>query len=175
MKVLLIGGSKSGKTMMAQNLCKVLSDGGPMTYWATMEPTDEEDLHHIALHRQERSGWGFATVECGSNLDAQEIGEDQTVLLDSATAILSNEMFGKGMDADAAEPTAEELIKLGNRVANMVYVIDNIWQDGECYDHWTECFRRGLALIGCRLAEEADVVIEVVAGIPHYLKGEALQ
>lgn len=175
MKILLIGGSKSGKTMMAQELCKKLSAGGPMTYWATMEPTDEEDLHHIELHRQERAGWGFATVECGSNLDAQPIGKDQTVLLDSATAILSNEMFGKGMNPDAAVRTAEELIGVGNRVANVVYVIDNIWQDGESYDEWTERFRQGLALIGRCLAEDADVVIEVISGIPHYLKGEPLQ
>ena len=45
MNILLIGGSKSGKSHLAQELCRAL--GGPMIYWATMEPTDEEDRERI--------------------------------------------------------------------------------------------------------------------------------
>ena len=40
MKILLVGGSKSGKSGLAQRLCVRLAAGAPMIYWATMEPVD---------------------------------------------------------------------------------------------------------------------------------------
>ena len=67
MTYLLIGGSKSGKSHLAQQLCRSL--GGPLVYWATMEPVDGEDRARIARHLDERAGWGFSTVECGRALE----------------------------------------------------------------------------------------------------------
>ena len=61
MRILLIGGSKSGKSTMGQRLTRTFAAGAPMYYWATMEPTDEEDLARIARHLKDREGWGFET------------------------------------------------------------------------------------------------------------------
>ena len=44
MRILLIGGSKSGKSTTAQRLCRRLAEGGTMYYWATMTPRDNEDI-----------------------------------------------------------------------------------------------------------------------------------
>lgn len=95
MRILLVGGSKSGKSHLAQELCRKL--GGKLYYWATMEPTDLEDLGRIERHVLDRDGWGFTTVECGRYLrDAlPHIQPDSTVLFDSVTAYLANEMFGE--------------------------------------------------------------------------------
>ena len=68
MNILLIGGSKSGKSHLAQELCRALS--GPMIYWATMEPTDEEDRERIRRHLLDRDGWGFETLEAARDLPA---------------------------------------------------------------------------------------------------------
>ena len=43
MNILLIGGSKSGKSLLAQEVTHRLAAGGPLYYWATMEPADGED------------------------------------------------------------------------------------------------------------------------------------
>ena len=43
MRILLLGGSKSGKSMMGQHMARRLSAGAPMYYWATLEPRDGED------------------------------------------------------------------------------------------------------------------------------------
>lgn len=59
MKILLVGGSKSGKSGLAQRLCVRLAAGAPMIYWATMEPVDGEDRARIARHLDERAGWGL--------------------------------------------------------------------------------------------------------------------
>ena len=48
MKILLVGGSKSGKSGLAQRLCVRLAADAPMIYWATMEPVDGEDRARIA-------------------------------------------------------------------------------------------------------------------------------
>ena len=88
MLILLSGGSKSGKSMLAQELTRRLAQGGPMYYWAAMEPTDEEDLARIRRHRQERLGWGYETVEQGRDLEAafSRVDPRGTVLFDSSFA-----------------------------------------------------------------------------------------
>ena len=60
MRILLLGGSKSGKSMLGQRLTRQLADGGPMIYWATLEPRDTEDRAIVRRHLAERDGWGWA-------------------------------------------------------------------------------------------------------------------
>ena len=68
MRILLLGGSKSGKSMLGQRLARQLADGGPMIYWATLEPRDGEDRAIVRRHLAEREGWGFQTLERGREL-----------------------------------------------------------------------------------------------------------
>ncbi len=59
-----------------------------------MEPTDEEDRARIRRHLADRAGWGFQTVGGGGTFRARCTGWTQgSVLLDSVTALLANEMF----------------------------------------------------------------------------------
>lgn len=173
MKILLVGGSKSGKSGLAQRLCVRLAAGAPMIYWATMEPVDGEDRARIARHLDERAGWGFSTVECGRALERGALPERACVLFDSVTALLANEMFsGAQPDAAAPERAAQELLALSCRAAHLVCVCDDIFRDGAAYDEWTERYRSGLARVCRTLAAEFDTVCEVTAGLPHLWKGE---
>ena len=172
MKILLVGGSKSGKSGLAQRLCVRLAAGAPMIYWATMEPVDGEDRARIARHLDERAGWGFSTVECGRALERAALPERACVLFDSVTALLANEMFsGAQPDAAAPERAAQELLALSCRAAHLVCVCDDIFRDGAAYDEWTERYRSGLARVCRTLAAEFDTVCEVTAGLPHLCKG----
>ena len=178
MKILLVGGSKSGKSMTAQRLARALSGGAPMYYWATMEPTDGEDLARIERHRQERAGWGFATVERARALPAAlpELDVRGTALFDSVTACLAAEMFPPegAPDADAAQRTISEILAVSEHFANFVCVCDAVWSDGAVYDEWTERYRRGLAMVCRALAGQFDVVAEITAGLPVIWKGKNL-
>lgn len=173
MNYLLIGGSKSGKSHLAQELCRAC--GGPMVYWATMEPTDEEDRARIRAHLHDRDGWGFATIEAGRDLPAAfpQLPQDAVVLFDSVTALLANEMFRPDgtMDQMAGDRAAAQLLSLSCRCRTLVCVADELWRDGQLYDPWTECYRRQLAHICRTLAAQFDVVAEVAAGLPQLWKG----
>ncbi len=174
MRALIIGGSKSGKSGFAQELVLKLANGGRSVYWATMDPTDEEDEARIMRHLEDRFGLGFETVECGRNvLNAVNEAKCAFVLFDSVTALLANEMFSGGsVDAEAGVRIAEELLELSNSAESFVSVCDNIFCDGTVYEELTEQYRRSLAFVIRRLAEEFDTVCEVVCGIPKVIKGE---
>ena len=172
MNVLLLGGSKSGKSSAGQKMVKLLSNGGRMIYWAAMEPVDEEDEARIKMHIIDRAGWGFETVECGKDIlnRAGEV-EGASVLFDSITALLANEMFGGDFpDSSAAERAAESLIELSEHTKDLVCVCDEVFRDGISYEPLTEEYRRGLAYICRRLALEFDAVCEASCGLISFKK-----
>lgn len=176
MRVFVSGGCKNGKSTFAQGVAKNLAGSDPLYYIATMEPHDKEDLDRIKRHLKEREGWGFETIECGRNiLDCLTKGASTsgTFLLDSVTALLSNEMFHMDgtMDFLSPERVALELISLSRKVNNIVFVSDYIYSDAYIYDETTERYRQGLAHIDKALARECECVVEVCGSNIIYHKG----
>ncbi len=172
MKIFISGGCKNGKSTFAQGLAKSLAGDKPLYYIATMEPHDSEDEARIRRHVDERDGWGFTTLECPKDiircLDSADTGG--TFLLDSVTALLSNEMFPPpdySPDESAAQRVMDGLIELCSRLGdkgNIVFVSDYIYSDAALYDETTEEYRRGLAYIDRKLAQVCDGAAEVCAG-----------
>ena len=175
MRILLMGGGKSGKSTTAQRAARALAQGGPMYYWATMEPHDDEDLARIRRHVADREGWGFATIERARDLTAglAQVDPAGTVLFDSVTACLAAQMFDEHgqMDGGAPERTAAQIAAISRYPAHFVCVCDGIFDGGEDYDPWTAAYVRGLAGVCRRLAADFDTVCEMVMGIPHVWKG----
>ena len=172
MSTFISGGCKNGKSFYAQRIAKAA--GRPLYYIATMIPRDREDDARILRHRQERAGWGFETLECGADILSCLDRADPAgaFLLDSVTALLSNEMFTpSGMDPDAPEKVARELTEFVRRAPRTVLVSDYIYSDANLYDDWTEAYRRGLARIDRALAAACDDVLEVVHGLVIVHKG----
>lgn len=178
MTVLISGGSKSGKSMLAQELTLRLAGGGKHYYVATMIPADEEDCARIRRHLADRAGMGFETIECGRNLPAavQAADPEAAFLLDSTTALLTNVLFPNSascaVDTDAAARCADDLTAFAASVRHAVIVSDWLYSDAAHYDESTEFFRRALAQIDRRLAAACDVVIEAAAGTFTLWKGE---
>ena len=172
MRILLIGGSKSGKSSLAQSIVNKLAGTRPKYYWATMEPADHEDDERIEKHIADRAGMGFITFERGRGLLSGALApKEAAVLFDSVTALLANEMFTGGFDEAAPERTLGEILALSEKCTHFVCVADELFRDGAAYDDTTEAYRRGLARVLRGLAERFDTVAEVVCGIPHFHKG----
>ena len=104
MNYFLSGGAKNGKSSFAQEI--VCAQSGPRYYLATMIPHDDEDRLRIRRHLENRAGLGFQTVECGTDIlsSLSRMEPDGAVLLDSVTALLSNEMFRADGTMDASAP-----------------------------------------------------------------------
>ena len=171
MTYFLSGGCKNGKSLWAQRIAIRLP--GPHFYLATMDPHDEEDLARIARHLRERENWGFETVECYTDICSALDGRNGTFLLDSVTALLSNEMFRADgtMDETAPLRVGEELVQLAGKAENIVFVSDYLCSDGVRYDECSEAFRRGLASVDRRLAAVCDNVAEFCYTRPIWYKG----
>jgi adenosylcobinamide kinase/adenosylcobinamide-phosphate guanylyltransferase len=189
MNIFVSGGCKNGKSMHAQNLARAMSteQNSYLYYLATMKPVDDEDLARISRHIGERKGMGFITVEQSTNIcgclkmEGAEIGTDinpetdpnGVFLLDSVTALLSNEMFGEDgtVDYEAPSRVARQLKQFAFSTGNTVFVSDYIYSDAFEYDELTEAYRKGLALIDRTLATVCEQVIEVSYGsIINYKK-----
>lgn len=176
MRILLIGGSKSKKSNLAQDLCIKLSDKDSRFYWATMIPTDKEDDERILNHIEDRAGMSFKTIECGKNiLKYKDKIQSSTVLFDSITAYLANEMFSQIRTDDnktITERCSADLLNLSLISSNFVCVCDDLWHDGGKYDDLSKSYIKNLAMICRNLAKEFDTVCEVIAGHTNILKGE---
>lgn len=164
MRIFISGGCKNGKSYYAQRLAS--AQGGRRLYYiATMVSTGKEDDERIRRHRENREGWGFATVEQPRDIEniLEKCDAGGSFLLDSTTSLLANAMFPP---EGAVWPEAEEKIILGlsavlDKIKNIVIVSDYIYADAEDYDDYTEAFRRALARIDRALAARCDAVLEV--------------
>lgn len=169
MRVLLLGGVRSGKSSLAQQIALKLSTGNHY-YVATMIPVDADDRQRIALHLKDREGMGFQTIEQGRHIEEclDSLNPESTVLLDSVTALYMNELFlpelDFALDDTAANRVAEGLEKLADTAENVVFVSDYLFSDAVKYDASTEHFRMGLGEIHLKLAHICDTVIEVTSG-----------
>ena len=177
MIVFITGGAKNGKSSLAQRLAVELAKGGPHYYIATMIPVDQEDRERIRRHVADREGMGFQTIECGRDILSCLPGVDKSgsFLLDSATALLMNELFlppDYSLNPAAGEKCAEELVEFARSVANIVVVSDYIYSDAFRYDNVTESYRQALAGIDRRLAAVSDVVLELTGGNIVVHKGD---
>lgn len=176
MNVFISGGCKNGKSFFAQEEAKKQADalGAPLYYLATMIPTDHEDRARIRRHVREREGWGFITIEQGKDiLNALDSADPAGVfLLDSVTALLSNEMFDHSgsVDLDAAQRVRCDLLAFAERTGNTVFVSDFIYSDALKYEELTEAYRKGLGLCDRELARACGQVIEVSYGSRYFFK-----
>ena len=176
MFTLIIGGSASGKSRLAEDLVTGLS--GERIYLATMEAWDEECRQRIARHRKMRLHKGFATVECSRGLarrvEEGAFPEDGNVLLEDLGNLLSGEMFGEGGSGPGGclEAVAAGVLLLRSRVRHLTVVSNEVFSGGMSYAGETEKYMEVLGALHRIFAAEADRVLEVSCGIPKVWKGK---
>lgn len=163
----LLGGAASGKSALAEE--RVRSSLRPWTYIATAQAFDAEMSAKIAAHQARRSD-GWITVEAPLDLpDALGRVTGGTVLVDCVTLWLSNLLLA-GTDLDAARDDLLQAIAASDRP---VVVVSNEVGQGVVPDHALgRQFREAQGRLNVALAARADLVVQVVAGLPNVLKGQ---
>ena len=175
MVTLVIGGSASGKSEYAENLLNHFNED--KVYMATMQPFGPAADLRIAKHRVQRAGKGFDTVETPTTLDIKQIDpEGKHILFEDLPNLLANELFGRGnMDVQKSfERVILSMQHLIDRADDLVIVTGDMCSDGCDYGEETDIYLQLLGVLHHAIAAQADNVIEVVAGLPNYIKGDLL-
>ena len=100
-----------------------------------------------------------------------------TLLLEDVGNLVANELFAEGglspRDPDvAAREVLGDIERLAQAAAYTVVVSVDVFADGMRYDEGTEAWSRALARVNAGVAALADRAVEVVCGIPVWMKGE---
>ncbi|MDO4418014.1 MAG: bifunctional adenosylcobinamide kinase/adenosylcobinamide-phosphate guanylyltransferase, partial [Eubacteriales bacterium] len=202
MLTLVTGGSASGKSEYAESLVLSLPGGQARIYLATMEPFGEEAQERIARHRAMRRGRGFVTVECPRDLEKIRVSsapmcraracprDPEKTLLPSGSSILledlgnlvANELFGgpekerpqgeRTDDGALISRILQGIRRLHDACEHLTIVTDEVFSGGQEYAGDTLRYLQVLARVNRELAGRADQVIEVVCGIPVFLRKE---
>jgi adenosylcobinamide kinase/adenosylcobinamide-phosphate guanylyltransferase len=164
----VLGGAASGKSDFAEFLIKS-RNAQRKIYVATAQAFDDEMRQKIIEHRRKR-GDGWLTREAPLNLAAAlaEAEADDVVLLDSLTLWLGNHLVA---GSDLETRVAEMLADLDRLPCPLVVVSDEVGQGIVPDNAMARQFRNAMGRMNRRLAERADLVVAVMAGLPTVLKG----
>ena len=182
MITLVIGGSGSGKSAYAEQMAVKAAGKGSLYYVATMQVYDEEGQKKVERHQKMRAGKGFLTIE-QPKVAAERVPAGKIVLLECMSNLVANEMFSEEnlsavMDEAKVKQLSHEIISgvtaLQDSCDILIIVTNQIFEDGIRYDASTMAYIRLLGDINRQIAERAEQVIEVVAGIPIFIKKDGI-
>ena len=165
---LVLGGAASGKSVFAEALAE--QSGRAPVYLATAEARDTEMHHKIDRHRARR-GPQWRTIEAPGDIAPAlgKVAQDEVVLLDCATFWLTNRMLA---DGDLAAEEAGLMAALACCPAPVVVVSNEVGLSVVPENALARRFREAQGRLNQRLAAEAALVVQVIAGLPLVLKGQ---
>jgi adenosylcobinamide kinase/adenosylcobinamide-phosphate guanylyltransferase len=168
---LILGGARSGKSRYAEQLATGSLHGPvrPAVYIATAQAGDVEMATRIMAHRARR-GTTWTTIEEPLKLaDAlqQAAAHGHTVLVDCLTLWLSNLML---VEADVDQAVDELLHAFDGYAPPVVLVSNEVGWGIVPETPLGRAFRDAQGRLNMRIAERADRVILMAAGLPLIMK-----
>jgi adenosylcobinamide kinase / adenosylcobinamide-phosphate guanylyltransferase len=171
--ILVLGGTRSGKSRFALELTTTLARGGAATFLATAWRGDPEMERRIARHQQSRPAT-WPTIDVATDLAAAvgRAAPDNPILIEGLTLWLSTVAGDDLADPDPIldEPVARALAAIQGHPAPVIVVSDEIGLGMVPMHAGARTFRDLVGLVHQRFAASADTVYLVVAGLPVTLK-----
>jgi nicotinate-nucleotide--dimethylbenzimidazole phosphoribosyltransferase len=174
--VLVLGGTRSGKSEFAEGL---VNDASEVRYVATAAPAPDDDPEwagRIAAHRTRRPG-NWTTEELGTPERLVtllgEVKPDEAVLVDDLGGWLTAVLADAGWSATAAEEPAATLVSAVRECAarTLVLVSPEVGLSVVPATQSGRAFVDAAGGANRQLAEACTAVVLVVAGQPTWLKG----
>lgn len=147
--------------------------------------TIEQPVHVSGALTQMDAGKKSAMLECVSNLVANEMfakdiyvedmyADDphvEDMHTDDCDVKETGLKKSKDCSAEAvADKIVDDIMKLHQPLQQLVIVSNNVFEDGVSYDEMTMEYIKTMGIVNQKLAAVADVVTEVVVGIPVMVK-----
>jgi len=172
MRELILGGARSGKSALAEQLAE--QSGLAVTYIATAEAGDEEMVARIS-HHQARRPEAWQLVEAPLSL-ARALGahaaEDHCLIVDCLTLWLSNLLASEPVDERRFDAERQALLDLLPRLPGRVILVSNEVGLGIVpLGALTRRFCDESGRLHQAVAALCDRVTFVTAGLPMTLKG----
>ncbi|MCX5990992.1 MAG: bifunctional adenosylcobinamide kinase/adenosylcobinamide-phosphate guanylyltransferase [Chloroflexi bacterium] len=179
--ILILGGARSGKSRFAQEVASRL--GERVLFVATAEALDEEMRQRIEEHKKARSS-SWRTIEAPFGVGRrirEQSGDAQVVVLDCLTLLVSN-VIGQcsGDSARIDTKLVDEKLSLEVRelaeciegtAASFVLVSNEVGMGLVPPNRLGRIYQDSLGKVNQELAQRADTVYLMVAGIPVMIKG----
>jgi adenosylcobinamide kinase/adenosylcobinamide-phosphate guanylyltransferase len=167
---LVLGGARSGKSAFAQRAAEAWASSRKVTplYIATAEPGDAEMAGRIERHRLDRGG-AWRTLEAPLDLPGAlaALGEADVAVIDCLTLWLANAMAQPEGHAARVDPL---LLALSACPARLWLVSNEVGWGIVPDNALARAFRDAAGRLHQTIAETADEVVLVVAGLPLRLK-----
>lgn len=166
---LILGGAASGKSAYAENLIK--SHSASKYYIATANVWDAEIEMKVAAHRSAR-GPDWTTLEAPMDVvhALKSLSAADTVLIDCATMWLSNHL----LENSALEAEQLKMLAALNDCPASIVIVSNEVGHGIVPDNaLARKFREAQGRLNIELAQTADLVVFITAGLAQVLKGQA--
>lgn len=168
---LVLGGARSGKSRRAETLARE-SEAEELIYLATGQAFDAEMEERIAKHKADRADDGWITVEEPLDLAGalqRECATSRVVLVECLTTWLGNLMAGE-QDISRATSALIEYLDKGPD-GKLVFVANEVGLGIVPTSKMGRDFRDIAGKLNQQIAERADRVEFVAAGLPMVLKG----
>lgn len=170
MLFLVCGGAGSGKSSFSEDLVLSLHKslcGDRKIYIATMQNNDCETDKKISIHRQNRKGKSFHTLEQPFNISSlcDKITKNDICLLECLSNLLANEMYKDILAPYEKDSLSDrifaELMELEKASRAVVVVSNDVFRDGVSFEE----YNYELGRLNCLLAQKAEETFEVASGI----------
>ena len=183
--IFVSGGAGSGKSAFGEAVLTSLGEE-KRYYIATMRTGDDpENRKRAEKHRRKREGKGFITLEYETIPEDASFRPEDWVLLEDLSNLVSHVLFddpdrvsgilnGNVDETGFVREVTAQLSRIEKQAGGLVIVGNDVFSDAMHYDAGTGCFLRVLCMLHRQIAEAADTVVQVIAGIPVYRKGDRL-
>ena len=173
MITLVLGGARSGKSRYAEQLGHDWLTGNPdgeRYYIATCQPFDDEMTSRIDKHKEQR-GENWTTIEEPFQLAdclAREQDKPRFILVDCLTLWLTNHLLAENDINQEIATLCDTLIKADG---NIVLVANEVGLGIVPENKLARQFRDHAGICNQRVADVADRVVFIAAGLPLVMKG----
>lgn len=171
MLTLITGGVKSGKSSFALELAREWQ--GEAHFIATATASDEEMRAKIRRHQEERAklhdGPRFITSEAPLRIDGAARTAGSHMILDCITLWMAN-VYAHS-PRPAWEPILDGFIAAAAGRGGVIVVTNEVGLGNIPMDPLSRAYNESLGNANTRLAQAADEVYLLIAGIPMKMKG----
>jgi len=174
MKELILGGMKSGKSRLAENLAKLTNKN--VIYIATSAGNDQEMLARVEKHRSFRPA-NWKTIEEPIKLAEtlqQNANQNTCLLVDCLTLWMTN-LLVKENEVLLTTEIEKLLNVLIDLPGHIIFVSNETGLGIIPLGDLTRRFCDETGLLHQNIASLCDRVIFTVAGLPHILKGSCIK